>query len=424
MNFLKNNRRLTLFLVSVSMMLIPLFIYGCGSKSSKKDKNVKGFAYVFTNDGVNVIDIRNNTVKEQWEGIARSSWPDNVYNEGRRVIWGNFGQGVFALDTQTRSVTEILTGSTSGNWAVQTPDGKEVYVAARKPRQAYLLIDGDPDSATYATELASIPIPFIPSRLKPGQLGPGPCDAAMTTDGKHIWEPDIWHDTLTRVDTSLAAGGFGIGIQYFMDRLVGPTVRIEPFMSTVSLDNKYVLIENLSRPDGTESVIDITDPDNPQEVVRFVQSSLFSTMPRGGSFVEYISTTPPLTGKLVFLDTTTGAEIEIKGGLGSGPRSDEFTKDNKYSLIINRVSDDVNVVEMATLSIICTVALPSGSGASTGDWSVDGVEFLVNLQGNDGVGVIKYDDSAVGCAKFTYLKTISLLGTAPQGIVVKTVDAN
>jgi len=72
MNFLKNHRKLTLLLVSVSIILIPLFIYGCGNNNPKNDENVEGLAYVFTDEGVNVIDIRDNTVKEQWPGIPKS----------------------------------------------------------------------------------------------------------------------------------------------------------------------------------------------------------------------------------------------------------------------------------------------------------------------------------------------------------------
>ena len=380
-----------------------------------------GNAYVFTNDGINSINLNNGKVRtegDHWkqmcsgegldevcESIPKAGWPDNVYNEARRVIWGNFRSGVFSLDTKTMKFNKIITGSTSGNWAVQTPDGKEVYVAARKPRQAYLLIDGDPDSATYATELASIPIPFIPSRLKPGQLGPGPCDAAMTVNGLHIWEPDIWHDTLTRIDT-VAAGGLAIGHQYFITELASG-VRVEPFMSTVDLstNGQYVLVENLEgRPRGTESVFDISNPNAPIEVVRFVQSDRPEV---GGTFIG-----------------GAGETVSVRGGLGSGPRSDEFTRDNLYSLIIQRNSDDVAVVNMSTLTIDCSVALPAGSKASTGDWSVDGKQFLVSLDRLHKVGVIKYDASASTCStKFTFDSTIDLWGTRPAGIVVKTHNA-
>ncbi len=440
------------YLMILTVLIAVIALIGMSSMVGAA-QNHPGFAYVFTNDGVNAINLNNHHVKtegDHWkqqctgegldqvcEAIPRSSWPDNANNTDKKIIWANFGSGVFALDSKTMKFTKILTGSTSGNWAIQMPNGLETYVAARKPAQEYLQIDADPKSPNFAQIIASVPIPFIPSRLQPGQLGPGPCDAAITSDGKHIWEPDVWHDTVTRIDTSAAAGGFGIGTQYLTDRLVecpgGTTRRVSPFMTTVSLDDRYVFVENLEGGGGTgtESVIDISVPNAPQEIIRFVQSPLFSTMPRGGTCPEYTSVTPPLTGKVVFLDTTTGAEIEVKGGLGRGPLSDEFTKDNKYNFMINSRSDDITVVDMATLSIICTVPFasptpppPAGYGASTGDWDMNGEEFLVNLRRTNEVGVITYDDSAVGCAKFTYTDTISLWGTNPGGIVVRAVNAS
>jgi len=233
----------------------------------------------------------------------------------------------------------------------------------------------------------------------------------MTSDGRHVWEPDIWNDTVTRIDTD----PFGIGVQYPLTKL-DSAVRVEPFMTTVSTDNQYVLQENLEgKPNGTESVIDISDPDNPKEVVRFVQDS---------RLVALAVTYPGLT----FLDSYNNP-VQIKGGMGSGPRSNEFTKDGNYSLIINAKSNDVKVVDMATLTITCTVpfpAHPTGGQykADTGDWSMDGKQFLVNLETTNEVGVIGYDDSAAGCAKFSYLNTIPLSGTAPQGIVVRAINTN
>jgi len=175
MNFLKNHRKLKLFLVSVPMILIPLFIYGCGNKSSKK--GVEGLAYVFTDEGVNVIDIRDNTVKEQWAGIPKSSWPDNWGNKDNKILWANIGKpsdvkGLFALDTKTRSVTKVFTNSTSGNWGIQSPDRRWVYAAARHPAQKYLKIGGDPAFSDFATVVDSIPM--TGANIQPGKSGPGP----------------------------------------------------------------------------------------------------------------------------------------------------------------------------------------------------------------------------------------------------------
>ncbi len=393
-------------------------------KHHKRHKHHPGLAYVFTIEGVEIIDIQNGTVTSSFAGVPRSSWPDNfgsrkIGTTKSTTIWANIGKppldadgeyrGMFALDTDTGAVTKVITGSKSGNWVIQSPDGRWAYGAARDPANEYLKFGGNPACDDFAQVVDSVPIPAGPN-INPAKSGPGPCDAAMTSDGFYIWEPDIWNDTVTRVDTGENGNPFGIGLQYPTTRL-DPAVRVEPFMTTVSPDDQYVLAENLEgKPNGTESVIDISDPDNPKEVVRFVQDSRLAAL--AGTYPG-----------LIFFDTY-GNPVEIKGGMGSGPRSNEFTTDGKYSLIINAKSNDVKVVDMATLDIICSVAFPAHPTggqykADTGDWSLDGKQLLLNLETTNEVGVIGYDDDAVGCAKFSYLNTIPLSGTKPQGIVVK-----
>ncbi len=323
---------------------------------------------------------------------------------------------MYALDSKNKKIlTKVITDSSSGNWVVEGINSRWVYGAARSPANEYIQVGADPSQADFGQVVDQVTIPG--GNIAPGRDVPGPCDAAITSDGFHIWEPDIWGDTMTRIDTADAPGGFGIGVQYPMTELV-PGVRVEPFMTTVSLGayaDQYVLQENLEG-NGTESVLDISNPNNPIEVVRFVQDSRLAALA-----IAY----PGLT-----FTGSAGETVTIKGGLGEANRSNEFTKDGLYSLIINSRTNDINIVNMSTLTIDCSVSFPLPAPdvnyqADTGDWSVDGKHFLVNLERSHEVGVIAYDDSAVGCSnKFTYVTTIPLLGTRPQGIVVREVNTN
>jgi YVTN family beta-propeller protein len=165
-------------------------------------------------------------------------------------------------------------------------------------------------------------------------------------------------------------------------------------MTTVTWDDKYVFMENSEgKGKGTESVIDVSDPANPKEIVRFVpEESLDAAKaalePKG---------------------------ITVKKMMGLEPQSDEISLDNKYAFVINRASKSVGVIDIATLEYVAEIPLTADGKPRTGDLSPDGSKLYVSVPEKNVVDVIDV-------ATLTKVKSISGL-SKPQGVIGAQVSA-
>jgi DNA-binding beta-propeller fold protein YncE len=318
----------------------------------------------------------------------RTSWPANQY-EGEKDWWwtGLSGEviGLKAsnsakplLDAENRMVVDTYTYAgvppglpTSGsNFIGVSPKGKTAWNAAREIDEIQE-IDIDPDSDTFGQILTHIPVP-LSADAGLGSATRGkmrPCDMSITPDNKYLWEPDIGGETVTGVD---------IGAKSVIAQITLPREnlanRVIPFMLTTN--GTVALVENFEAPFGTESIIDVTDPANPVHVKKLTQAD----------------------------------------GLGVSPTTSEFTPDGKYAYIIANgsptVPGEINVLDLATLQITKSIALPADCRPSTGDFTNDDDYFVVNCSGAGSVAVISNELQEV-------VQEVALSGTSPRGVVTR-----
>ena len=122
---------------------------------------------------------------------------------------------------------------------------------------------------------------------------------------------------------------------------------LEPYMATVSPRADYLFVEN-ARGEGSESILDIGNPERPVEIRRLTQAD----------------------------------------GLGVNPLTSEFTPDGRYNLIICRNSSELSIVDCNLLEIVDHVALPEGSNPIAGTFTPAGDRLFVPLPGRDAVAVV------------------------------------
>ena len=94
----------------------------------------------------------------------------------------------------------------------------------------------------------------------------------------------------------------------------------------------------------------------------------------------------------------------------------EFTPDGKYAYIIVNGSPSVpggiNVLDLNTLQLTKTIALPAGCRPHTGDFTNDDGYFVVNCSGNGSVAIISNELQEV-------VQEVALSGTSPRGVVTR-----
>ncbi|MDZ7802235.1 MAG: beta-propeller fold lactonase family protein [Trueperaceae bacterium] len=287
------------------------------------------------------------------------SLPATRWHFARDEIWTggpNDAVSVYRLSSGGK-VTELVTGS-SQNYTEITPDGRFVIDAARF-EDRYLKIVADPNDPEYGRPAAQFDT----------YDGASPCDMTMTRDGRYAYVPDRGGDTLSvlRIDP------FERIAVIPMESFTGAP--LEPYMATVSPDGHYLLVENAKveggSETGSESVFDLSDPENPVEVARL---------------------TP-------------------EDGLGVGPITSEFTPDGRYGIVICRDSSELSIIELKTASVVQSVTFPEGSNPITGTFAYrpSAETFFVPLPGRDAVAAVTLPDFQVA--------TLIPVGARPVGVV-------
>ena len=318
----------------------------------------------------------------------RTSWPANQYKGEDAWWWSGLSGEVIGLrasntahpllkdknrkivDTYTYPGVPAGLPTSGSNFIGVSPKGKTAWNSAREIDEIQE-IDIDPKSDTFGQILTHIPVP-ISADASPGSATRGkmrPCDMSITPDGQYLWEPDIGGETVTGVD---------IGAKTVMAQITlpreDPANRVVPFMLTTN--GTVALVENFEAPFGTESIIDVSDPGNPVHVKKLTQAD----------------------------------------GLGITPMTSEFTPDGKYAYIIVNGSPDVpggiNVLDLNTLQLTKTIALPAGCRPHTGDFTNDDGYFVVNCSGNGSVAIISNELQEV-------VQEVALSGTSPRVVVTR-----
>ena len=310
---------------------------------------------------VSLIDaVDDELIRSEYLGTT-SSWPSNQYASIERdieTLWMNVEGGVYGFDTSDsfEQVAEIETGS-NANWQELSPDGKHLVISSREPVHTHYRVDADPSSDTFGEITAEI------DRSEESDPAPAPCDITFGPDGEFSYCADRDADMLTVLRTD----PFDIVAQLELEPLGDDDVGA--FMDTASWDGEYVAIENFEQyeGDGTESIVDISDPENPEEIHRF-----------------------------------TGED-----GLTDGPMTSEWGPDSEILYVFG---EQVTVIDVPDLSIIDTIDV--GGGTTTGTWNPDRTKLYVPIQSNDEVAVIDHESR-------DHVTSIGV-GSSPRGATARS----
>ncbi len=327
-----------------------------------------------------------------------TSWPANQYRGHPAWWWTGLSGEVIGIkaraslsplknanslvpvDTYDLPGAPVKTGSRS-NFIGISPDGRTAWNSAREIDEIQEIIT-DPSHPDFGTIATRILVPDLdPSSSETVMNGAArPCDATITPDGRYFFEPDLWGESLTVVDTQSKDI-----IHQVQPPQVIPDERVLPFMATTN--GKIVLVENLELDGGTYDIWDVS----------------------------------VLPAEPIHLKKLTAAD-----GLGVDAQTSEFTPDGRYAYLIMRGDptapagspdtsrlDVLDVVESSPtyLEIVNSIELPEACFASTGDFSNDGRYFFVNCNRRDELKVVDNRTQEI-------VATIPV-GIGPRGVIVR-----
>ncbi|WP_251328459.1 hypothetical protein [Haloplanus pelagicus] len=294
---------------------------------------------------------------------ATSSFPSNQYVVDQlateeSVMWLNVEDGVRAFTAASLSEEMSFETGSGANWQEVTPDGSHLVVSAREPTHMQYRLDADPTSGTFGEVTAEID--RKPEGGRGENQGPGPCDVTIHPNGQYAYVPDIFGDTLSIIDVE----SFEIANQVAVEPTAGADA-VRPWMDTAAWDGETMLVENNEGETGTESVWDISDPANPEEVAR----------------------------------------LTSEDGLGELPLTSEIGPDSAVGYVFTADTNDVTVVDLASAEVTDRIDL--GGSAFVGTWGPNQEKLYVPVQTADEVKVL---DHAAG----EIVETISV-GSKPYG---------
>ncbi|PSQ19091.1 hypothetical protein BRD00_02260 [Halobacteriales archaeon QS_8_69_26] len=308
--------------------------------------------YVF-NTGDRTVSVLDPDAMEVVETVGAgltASFPSNQYSPGLVTdpddhLWVNVSDGVAALRAGDLSEAARVETGAGANWLERTPDGNRVVVSAREPAHRQFLVDADPDSGSFGEALASID---RGEGTGEDREGPGPCDVTFAPGGDHAFVPDLFGDTLTvlRVDP------FEVVAQVDVDPVVEGVDEARPWMGTAALDGDRLAVEH-DEGDGAESIWDVSDPTDPEEVARLTTAD----------------------------------------GLGENPLTSEIAPDDRTLFVFTPDTEDVTVVDVREATVEGRIDL--GGVAYTGTWDPDRRSLFVPVQTSDEVAVIDPDEREV-----------------------------
>lgn len=336
--------------------------------------------YVFnTGDRtISVVDAENDELVDTTFLGTTSSFPANQYgtsaDDDYDTLWLNPEGGVTAIDQRSLDVVAEVETGFGPNYPNLTPDGRHLIVAAGgglsmdpdpdDPQdQAYVRVDADRDSDTFGEVTGRVDVGYD-----------GPCDMTMGPDGEYAYAVDVNNDTLSvlRIDPFEMAARIDVG------ESVVDGGKVLPFMCTAGFDGELLLVENGEGelgPDGerqgSESIWDISDPENPEEVDRITRDDGLPSLP--------ITSEIDPDGETAYLFTPGGGTVTV------------------LDLEAREVADRLDV----------------GGSTLAGAWGPSRDKLYVPVQNSDRVAVIDRESRDV--AGFVDV------GSAPVGIVAGMV---
>lgn len=345
---------------------------GCSGASNDDGGEGPPTVFVFnTGDNtVSVIDAAADELATTTYLGSTASFPSNQFatdliDDEESVMWLNVNNGVRAVTASSLSEATTFETGSGANWQEVTPDGEHLVVSAREPIHKQFRLDADPASDSFGEVTAEID--RKPEGGRGDKEGPGPCDVTLHPDGQYAYVPDIFGDTLSVIDVE----SFEVVNQVSVDP-VGSADAVRPWMGTASWDGETLLIENNEGENGTESVWDISDPENPEETARL----------------------------------TTADD-----NLGTLPLTSEIGPDSTTGYVFTPGTKDVTVLDLESAEV--TDRIDVGGSAFVGTWGPNREKLYVPVQSSDEVKVIDHASGEV-------TSTISV-GSKPYGATAGTV---
>jgi len=345
---------------------------GADSDGTSENAGDEGAATVFVfNTGdktVSVVDAATDElVTTTYLGVT-SSFPSNQYlpdllTSTGEAMWLNVDDGVRAIEASSLSELASFETGSGANWQEVTPDGAHLIVSAREPTHKQYRLDADPTSETFGDVTGEID--RKPEGGRGNNDGPGPCDVTVHPDGSYAYVPDIYGDSLTVIDVE----AFEVVTQVSVPPVGNAAA--SPWMATVAWDGSRLLVENNEGEHGTESIWDVSDPAEPEEVAR----------------------------------------LTADDGLGKLPLTSEIGPDSETGYVFTPDSRSVTVIDLVAAEVTDTIDL--GGAAFVGTWGPGREKLYAPVQTDDELKVIDPDENAVTA-------TIAV-GSEPYGATAGTV---
>lgn len=334
--------------------------------------------FVFNNGDrtISVVDAETDELIESTFVGTTASFPANQYGTSAEsahdTLWLNVSGGVRALDQSTLDEVAYVETGYGPNYPNVTPDGDHLLIASGGTTgmdpdgdedHAIFRVDADRDSDTFGEVTGEISTDYV-----------GPCDMTLGPDGDYAFVVDV-ADEAIRV---LSVDPFETVARVDAGDPVNEG-NVLPFMCTASFDGQYLLVENGEGTlggdpevprEGSESVWDVSDPENPEEV----------------------------------------AKITRDDGLPGAPITSEVDPDNEAAYLFIP-GQGVGVIDLETMEYDTT--LDVGGSCIAGAWGPNREKLYVPVQDANQVAVIDHASREVA--------TTVEAGEAPTGAVAGTV---
>ncbi|MDZ5810021.1 twin-arginine translocation signal domain-containing protein [Halorubrum sp. AD140] len=350
---------------------------GCSGGGDGADAEPTVFVFNNGDRTVSVIDAESDELLSSVYLDTTASFPANQYSTGvdadHDVLWLNVSGGVRAFDQRTLEEVAFVETGYGPNYPNLTPDGDHLLIASGgttgmdpegDEAHAIFRVDADRDSDAFGEVTDEIETGYV-----------GPCDMTLGPYGEYAFVVDVADEAL-RV---LSVDPFETVARVDAGEPVTEEGKVLPFMCTASFDGELLLVANGEGTlggepevprEGSESVWDVSDPENPEEI----------------------------------------AKITRDDGLPGAPITSEVAPDNTAAYLFIP-GEGVGVIDLESNEYETT--LDVGGSSIAGAWGPNREKLYVPVQDANQVAVIEHASREV-------VATIDA-GEAPTGAVAGTV---
>lgn len=374
-------------LIQASAAGATMSLAGCAGGGGGGEGSGTPTVFVFNNGDrtVSVIDAENDELLDTVFVDTTASFPANQYgttgDDGYGTLWLNVAGGVRALGADSLEEATYVETGFGANYPNLTPDTGHLIVAAGgslgippegDADHRILRVDADPESDAFGEVTGDLSVGYT-----------GPCDATVGPDGEYAFVPDVANDTLSvvRIDPFEVAAQVDVGEPAAEGNVL-------PFMATASFDGETLFVENgegtlgeNGQTRGSESIWDVSDPTNPEEVARITRDDGLPGLPITSEVgpdgaTAYLFT--PAANGLVVVDVDA-AEITDTIEVGGSTIGGTWGPNREKLYVPVQDRNEVAVVDHGAGEVAARVSAgeaPTGATAGTVRPSVDTAQRL------------------------------------------------